>query len=470
MTRLVLFGLLAVAVFPPMFHAEAQVPTPGATEVPAEAPPTPREAAPREVTPAEPVPPPPPPPTVPSVAPPAFPAPPPPEVVPRAAIEFRPSLVIAEEYTDNFDLSETRKRSNFRTFAGPGFRLLINTPRTRGGVVYTVSGAHDSATDDIEVFQSLLGRVTWEPTPRFSLEVSDALTRSDRPAEADQLGLRRGRATFTSNTFALASSYLIGAAIQTRQSYRLSTFFDETGADTITHALGGGVTLPLYRFTTGSLAYEYLTSDTTDGSDIRGHQLSGAVTRQVGARGTAGISGSYALRTEITDAGETDFQLWTAAVFSAYASARLTLTGSLGVSAIRSDRGQESGPNVFTATSLTYRFARATATLAADRGFSETFAGGENFGVVKTQGVTGSLIVPLATGSGTVSAFYRESRPTGIGGGVAERVDTWGGSLGLSFQLRRWLRLDLSYSYLDRSGSITSYTENRARSALLFEF
>jgi hypothetical protein len=393
--------------------------------------------------------------------------------VPRAALEFHPSLLLAEEYTDNFDLSATGRRSNFRSLLGPGVRLLINSPRARGAVGYTLTAAHDSATDDLELFHALLGRVTWEPTPRWTLELSDALTRSDRPAEADQLGLRRGRRGFTSNTFALASTYLVGASIQTRQAYRLATFFDDTGDETITHAVSGGVTVPLYRFTTGSVGYEYLTSQSTEGADVRGHQVTAALTRQVGARGTVGAAGSFAFRTEIADATgtRTDFQLWTASAFTTYASTRLTWTGSLGVSAIRSDRGQEAGPNLSTATSLTYRFVRTTATLAVDRGFSETFATGENFGVVRTQGVTASLSYLVTPGtSASVSAFYRETRPTDTGALAQERVDLWGGSLAVSIQLRRWLRLDVSYSYFDRSGSLTSYTENRARSALSFDF
>ena len=99
--------------------------------------------------------------------------------------------------------------------------------------------------------------------------------------------------------------------------------------------------------------------------------------------------------------GETTFQdydLWTVAAFGSYYTrarglSRLELYASLGYTEIIARSGPRSGETVSglaTNAAFTYRFlARAAVTLAFDSGFSETFAEGENFGVVKTRGVTG---------------------------------------------------------------------------------
>ena len=58
-------------------------------------------------------------------------------------------------------------------------------------------------------FHSVLGQVSWQATPRLRFTVADAFTHNDQPPEADSLGLRRERATFTSNAFSLSADYLL---------------------------------------------------------------------------------------------------------------------------------------------------------------------------------------------------------------------------------------------------------------------
>jgi len=163
---------------------------------------------------------------------------------------------------------------------------------------------------------------------------------------------------------------------------------------------------------------------------------------------------------------------------------RLTVDGSLGVTGFTSDPGTSVGPKLFSAASISYQFGPAIATLAFDSGFSETFAAGENFGVVETQGITGSLFYPFTPSlSGTVSGFYRKTTPTDIGNqsGQSDEHTNWGGTLAFSWRIQRRLLLDLSYTYQEQAGttnSVTtttlgknnSYTENRAQAALRISF
>jgi hypothetical protein len=407
-------------------------------------------------------------------------------VAPTATLQLDGSIGVSEEYTDNFDLDDRSRRSNFRSAVTPGLRLSINSAFTKGVIQYTLAPSHDSVTDDISFFQSLLGQVAWQVNPRWTLTLSDTFTRSDEPGEADRLALRQERRTFSSNTISLLSDYLIDR-IATRQSYRLSTFFDEDDRKTTTHALGLSGTLPVAATNSLTVGYEYLTSDTSGGngatnvgrsgtSDVSGHQLTASFARKLTTLRSVGVSGSYAFRTLSDETGDTDFRPWNVSVFTNYLlPGRLTLNGSIGISGLSTSSGDTLGPNLSTTTALSYQFARAIFALSFDRGFSETFSEGENFGVVETEGVTGSLTYPLTpTLLGTLSGYYRRSKFTGVGNSDTDQDDrneNYGGTVALAWRLLNdRLFLDLIYSYRNQKGTDTSYSENRVRAGVSVRF
>jgi len=422
-----------------------------------------------------------------------------------ATFQLVPTLTLSEEYSDNFNLSARDKQSNFRSSVSPGLRLLINSAFTRGTVAYNFSPTHDTATGELSYFHSLLGQVQWQATPRWTLTVADALTRSDQPNEADALGLRQERRTFTSNRLSLDSDYLIGT-IATRQSYRMSIFANDQGSETTSHVLAVNATAPLYQTNSVSAGYEYLLSNAENGgssiatgtgeilttanaAEIRGHRVTAAARRQLTSRSAAGLSTSYALRTVTSDAGDSDFQLWTASLFTTYTlSSRLTINSSLGLNGLITDSGQSRAPGFTSATSVSYQFARAVLSLTVNRGFSETFAEGENQGVVETDSVTASLsypFTPLLFGRAT--AFYRSNTATSTvdasGGRRDGGTENWGGTLALSLQLLRNVSFGLDYSFLRQEGAgigrvssgttqpaDTGYTENRIRASVGVSF
>jgi hypothetical protein len=422
---------------------------------------------------------------------------------PAATFTLEPTISLSEEYTDNFNLTERDTQSNFRSTVSPGLRLLINSAFTKGTIAYTFSPAHDSATEDLRFFHSLLGQVTWEANPLWTISLADTFTRSDQPLQADRLGLRQERQTFTTNTFAATSDYRI-AGIATRQSYQLSTFSDEDGGKTTSHSLAAAATLPLYETNALTLGYDYLTSETSGGADgsgggfagatggdASGHQFTASATRQLTRLRVVGVKGSYAFRTLTDDLGDTDYRLWNVSVFTNYTlQDRLTITGSLGASGLTVDSGSRSGPNFFSTTSVSYLFGRAVASLTVDQGFSETFAGGQDFGVVETRGLTGTFTYPFTPLlSGTLTGFYRENKTTGVGNvgdgtGANQENESWGGTATLTFKLRRNVLMDVSYSYLkqgategggqtvttSQSGGQGGYVENRVRAAINVSF
>jgi opacity protein-like surface antigen len=498
----------ALAQQPAPGQLPAQPPEPGPSPIPGQ-PPGPGQPPPTGSAPA-PVPGPPlpipvipevqpigPPPTVPSA--PQRVLPPTAGLPVSARFQFEPSVTLREEYTDNFNLTERNKQSNFRSIVSPELRLGINSPLTKGLVAYTFSPSYDTSTEDVLLFHSLLGQIVWQANPRWQLTLADTFTKSDQPGEADRLGLRQERRTFTTNTFAVASDYLIGT-VATRQSYRLLTFSDDGGSETTTHGVAASASIPLYQVNMLTVGYDYLNTDSSGGSStgsqiittgedssVQGHQVTISASRRISPLTVVGLKGSYALRNVTTETDDSDFQIWNTSVFATYTlPGRLILDASIGVSGLTS--GSETlGPNLSTASSLSYQFARASVALIVDRGFSETFAETQNLGVVETEGVTGTftyLFTPSVTG--TASGFYRRNKFTGLGTSAATQLNpdedtkSWGGSAGVSWSVLRNLLLNLTYNYVEQAGSDTdvstgltnsrSYTENRVQASIRINF
>jgi hypothetical protein len=415
------------------------------------------------------------------------------DVAPPAATFQLDYLVgIAEEYTDNFRNSDADKKGNFRTIVSPGFRLGINGAFTKGLISYVPSEAYDTSDDKTSLFHSFLGSVTWQATPRLSLTLADTFIRSDEASQADRLSLRRNRKPFSTNTFMPTLTYSF-APITTSAYYQFSTFFDDQGRDTISHLIGTTASTSIYESNTVTIGYEYLDSDTSGGQDtvsagssgsgaisaVIGHRFFGSLTRQLNPLTSAGISGSYALRQ-----GRNTEDVWSVSLFTRRDVGALSLTGSLGYSQAKREAGG-TDTSILSATTLAYRFARAVLALGVDSGFSETFAEGQNLGVVETRGITGTLSYPFTPFiTATTAGFYRQNTPTGtttLGG--ARDEDTWGASLSVAIKLSRWLTMLLDYSHTEASRQAIlqstlpstpqdggAFTENRARISLNASF
>ena len=492
--------MLAVAA-----PATAQVPAGGSTEgappsPPATSAPPPAGPTPPGEAPAPPVVPPTI--TVPSTATPVFVPPSEPGAPPpTATFALHPSVTAAEEYTDNFRLSGATKQENYRTTVTPGLALDINGAFTAGRIAYALTGAYDSSVNNTSLFHALLGLVGWQATPQWKLTVSDALTRSDAPESADRLSLRRQRVPYTSNTFSALSDYRIGR-VATTESYRLATFSDQNGADTTSHVLGATIGTSFYEATSANAHYEYLLSNTsapqggsvsgrsTTGGSTMGHSVSISVARQLSAHTSAGATAGYSVRTSsgaVALSGTFgDYSVWNVAVFDGYTSGPLSLSGSLGFSRLTRDPRSTGSSRPLDAissqTTLSYRFAQAVATLGFDSGFSETFAEGQNFGVVQTRGVTATLSYSFTPAlSSQVTGFYRQNETTGvISGRSGLRGDSWGTTFTMGLRVTDQISLGLDYRHSEAAGAgqvtlgqvsgTTAFAENRVRLSLSAAF
>jgi hypothetical protein len=396
-------------------------------------------------------------------------------VLPAAAFELHPSFGLSEEYSDNWFLTDTNKQSNWRTEADLGLSLLINGARTRGSVSTSWGLTYDTVDDEFSPGRALTlaGQIAWDATPLLTLTVTDTLTRSDDPAERDDLNLNREREVFFSNLFSVAADYRLPTWTLSA-SYLFSVFLEEEGNDTYSQTFTVGATKSFLQRNYLTATYSFLYSETTNEGHTIGNEIALTLGHQINAQTTVGLLGSFAYRTG-TDTTEDDYNIATVGVFGSY-----TVPGvwsgylALGYSGFDPSSGATDGAPYASAT-FTYQLARGTFTLTADSGFSETFVTGENLGVLQTWGVTGTFTYPLTPFlRGSASGFYRKNQDVGSSdvGADADEGNTYGATVSLSAPLRSWLNLSVSYDYtkFNATNPGEDYTENRARLSLNASF
>ena len=427
----------------------------------------------------------PPPPTIPSAPEVAAPLPPPPTSRPVKTFDFQPSLAVSEEYSDNFNRSSQTPVSNVRSMLSPSLRVRLDTGFLTGQATYTLSAFHDSSRDQSGLHHLFVGDLAWEVTPRWKLTAADSLTKSDNPIQADRLNLRLARQEFTSNLLSLGSAYSLDL-VDTTQYYRLATFTSNQSSTT-SHTLGATGSVTLGRIHTVTLGYEYLDSETTvdrtasvtffgptaDSTTI-GHQVTASVSRDLTKDMTAGISTAYAVREQTVASGRTHFARWNVSLFNNYVVPdKLILRSNIGIAQL--DGAGATGRPLLTSNSdITYYLGPLVLGLLVDRGFAETFAQGQNFGVVETSGISGSLAYhysPLLTGR--LGAGYRENSFTGLGASGQTRRDdkTVTANANVSYQVLRWLAATLDYVYTRTESSpaqsgFNGFVEHRVRAGL----
>src|SRR5262245_28176556 len=227
----------------------------------------------------------------------------PPARRPVQLFEFHPLIGASAEYTDNFNLTASNHKSNFRSMLSPGMNVLLDSGFLTGRATYVLSGFYDTAVHEFGYFNAFAAGLSWEATPRIRLNLAGSVNQSDEPNQADTLGLRVTRRKFTSS-YLSASSDLDIEGITASPYYHFSSFLDKGAPDTTTHSPGVILGTTLYSIHRVTVGYEYLNSTTAAGtagvgeSDTQGHQLSGSFSRDISVRTTLGISGGYAFRTQ----------------------------------------------------------------------------------------------------------------------------------------------------------------------------
>jgi hypothetical protein len=421
-----------------------------------------------------------------------------------ATLEFRPTLRVSEEYSDNFFQTTSRSQENFRSTLGPGFLILMRGARTLGTVSTTVDLVHDTVEnsgDEVKVFPSLNATLRYALTPRLSLTLSDTFVRNDSSNDLDRTGIRRGRQTSNTNAASLTVDWLLDQ-VATQAYYRNVLFFNEDSngngttdgtsqSDSVTHILGLNAATRIATDYLVRVGYEFSRTDSTGGTssstdgdtdgDTTSHTVFGAASRSFGLFASGGVSTSAQFQTLNST------RIYNASLFGAYGlPTGLSLSAAVGYSILQSDTEDSSG-TVSVNASASYRFAKAVASVGVFQDFQQTAQRGQNFGTVRTRSYFGSFLYQLTPFiNSTLHVTYSENEPTGTGnvqGAGTETTLTYGATL--NWQVLRWLVASLAYIHtrgtgqsafgqgststttLDTSGN---FTENRAILSLFATF
>ena len=398
-------------------------------------------------------------------------------------------VTLREEFTDNFNLFEeqedpfapaavsNQKVSNFRTTLTGGLTLAIDGARTKGFISTGLSIVYDTAEDGLKgsLWPSLNMLLAYEINPRMTLTLTDSLYRNDDAFRADQFGVRRQRAVYTSNTFTASLAWALDL-IQTQIYYRNSLFFTEDtlvlennntaaleNTNTITNVLGASATMPLGSpLTTGTIGYEFSVGNTTqvtgtDEPQTIGNLVYAQVNRRISQFATVGLSGSYQ-----TFTGESA-DIWNISVIASYGlPSGLSFSGSVGYSYLSAGQDVDAQGTVTTNSQVTYVFPRGAAvTVGLFSDFRQSSFTGQDFGVVLTRTYFGSFVYPL-TPAMTASAFvsYSENEFTGSGNTRSQQpLNTFTASANLSYQILPWLSASTGYNYARYTGGRTAILE-----------
>lgn len=394
---------------------------------------------------------------------------------PGASFTLTKSLTLSEEWSDNFRLVPTNREQNFRTTLSAGLGLIINTPLTQGNLTSSLAVAHDTVNDELDpsFFPSFAGSIRHRITPRLSVTLTDSLVRSDDPNLGDQGGLRRERGVFTSNTFSAALDWTLD--LIALQFYYRNSLFIGSGNDenTLTHVFGTTASTPIGPLMNLSGGYELSLRDTTNSSgnttsgtfntDNRdtgttvSHRIFGSLSRTLNLYTTAGVSASVSFddsNTENSSNSSNDSsgfgsRIYNVSLFTAYGTpAGLSISGSVGVSVIDQDTRK---PEVAftTNSSASYSWAKAQISLSVSQDFRQTAEEGQNFGLVLSRIITGAFtysITPFITMG--LRATYSRQEPTGSGNDVnSESAEFYTAGANVGWQVLRWLRASLDYTY-----------------------
>jgi len=402
---------------------------------------------------------------------------------------LRGFLRLEGEYNDNFFLSKTNPRSEFRETVTPGIGLRFSRGRSQADIFYAPSLVHSSVNEgEVQVFHFLDANGSLAATERLTLRAADRFLRSDVPALTDPRGTRRDRNVFTENaltsdltyqqdTWSVTPRYFLTVNRTEAASQAGSTQSQTQGAPaneerSIVQTLGGDGSLEILERNTLSAGYDLTLADSKVANDFVGHTGRAAFSRQLNPLTTASVAGSLSRR---NIPGGTDFNIYTADVgIRRDVSPLYTLEGRVGYNATDATGGGSAQGltfllrGVYTAKAL--RFVGTS-----NQSIQETFLEKSNVGLTETREGTLEIRYELTDrlnimlrGRLSENTFLQSTGTTTSGQGQDRKDTLLDGGIELAYQLTRLLSLTLGYTYTSADSNLPglSYQNNRVRLGL----
>lgn len=336
------------------------------------------------------------------------------------SIWVTPSFGVTEAYDSNVTLS-SNPTSDFVTSLIPGLALEFKdypfTLTLSAGLtmqVYAENPSLDTYTDNV----AFSGALSYAPTSRLTLSLSDTYTRNVNPAlVTPDVAITTGRFASTSNTVTPALSYKLDPLTTATLAYSMNVLRSDSSfaTDSTTHTFTGGVSRALTPIVSGGVQYVYSLFQVSEQPDIDTHSP------------------------QIT--------------LAVHWGPTITVTSSTGPIWIKQFDGSYK-LDYTTSTQYAQVFSKGQGLISL--GYSRITGTGGVTGIISTtQSVSGTASFQASQALMlTVGAGWSKTESTGSGStGSTLDVTNYTASATLTYRLLSWLNFVASYRYLQQQGT-----------------
>jgi hypothetical protein len=221
------------------------------------------------------------------------------------------SVSLIEEYSDNFFLSDDDPQDVFRTSLGLGTVYRVESGRGFVSLANSLRGSYDTGGGQSTFAFANLSLNAGYELPRWSLSLSESFLRSDEPADATPIAVRRQRQPFSQNIVSPQFRYAVSPITALTGAYTNTLVWngnvERDNADAAASSLGGvagnsvtnTVSLGLQhwfrRNLSGSMGYNFSLTNSEDAGDSQAHTASGDLAYIISPRTTASLRASGTL-------------------------------------------------------------------------------------------------------------------------------------------------------------------------------
>ena len=221
------------------------------------------------------------------------------EVTPRLLM----SVSLIEEYSDNFFLSTNDPQDAFRTSLNLGTVYRVESGRGFLSLANSIRGSYDTGGGQSTfAFANLSLNVGYE-LPRWSLSLSESFLRSDEPADATPIGVRRQRQPFSQNivnpqlryavtpttalTWAYANTIVWNGNVEQDHADPAASSLGGVVGNSVTNTFSVGLQHWFRRNLSGSVGYNFNLTNSEEAGDTQTQIASGDLAYIISPRTTA---------------------------------------------------------------------------------------------------------------------------------------------------------------------------------------
>src|SRR5207247_3563090 len=179
----------------------------------------------------------------------------------RCPVLISPALTLAEEYTDNVFLNNSRRKSDYTTHASPGVRVVMESPGYQLSAGYFATAEkylHQEQLDSLVHSVGFFNYGTYRVTPLVTLSRNDTLVASDFTNTASPEGIATGRTRSVGNTLTPGVAWQLSprTSVQFLGSYTLQRFNSNNAHDSDVYRLSANLNHDLSPRLRGTVGYQ----------------------------------------------------------------------------------------------------------------------------------------------------------------------------------------------------------------------